>query len=169
MLTLRGKGVSGGVAIGRARLLQKKKIKITHDMVSDTEAEWRRYEAALRKTVSELELLYEWSREEIGHENAQIFSVHAMMAQDEDFNEAVRTGIGSQKSNAAYAVSTAAQQFSSAFAEMDDAYMRERAADVGDIAQRILQNLIDERQGEESARSDTRAGEGDIIIIPFIS
>ena len=163
MLTLRGKGVSGGVAIGRARLLQKKKIKITHDMVSDTEAEWRRYEAALRKTVSELELLYEWSREEIGHENAQIFSVHAMMAQDEDFNEAVRTGIVAQKSNAEYAVSTAAQQFSSAFAEMDDAYMRERAADVGDIAQRILQNLIDERQGEESARSDTRAGEGDII------
>ena len=51
MLTLRGKGVSGGVAIGRARLLQKKKIKITHDMVSDTEAEWQRYEAALRKTV----------------------------------------------------------------------------------------------------------------------
>lgn len=163
MLTLRGKGVSGGVAIGRARLLQKKKIKITHDMVSDTEAEWQRYEAALRKTVSELERLYEWSREEIGHENAQIFSVHAMMAQDEDFNEAVRTGIVAQKSNAEYAVSTAAQQFSSAFAAMDDTYMRERAADVGDIAQRILQNLIDERQGEESARSDTRAGEGDII------
>jgi len=163
MLTLRGKGVSGGVAIGRARLLHKKKIKITQDAVSDTEAEWRRYETALTKTVSELERLYEWSREEIGHENAQIFSVHAMMAQDEDFNEAVREGIVSQNNNAEYAVSMAAQQFSSAFAEMDDAYMRERAADVGDIAQRILQNLTAERQGEQAAKSDTPTGEGDII------
>ena len=163
MLTLRGKGVSGGVAIGRARLLHKKKIKITQDAVNDTEAEWRRYETALTKTVSELERLYEWSREEIGHENAQIFSVHAMMAQDEDFNEAVREGIVSQRNNAEYAVSMAAQQFSSAFAEMDDAYMRERAADVGDIAQRILQNLTAERQGEQAAKSDTPTGEGDII------
>ena len=163
MLTLRGKGVSGGVAIGRARLLHKKKIKITQDAVNDTEAEWRRYETALTKTVSELERLYEWSREEIGHENAQIFSVHAMMAQDEDFNEAVREGIVSQSNNAEYAVSMAAQQFSSAFAEMDDAYMRERAADVGDIAQRILQNLTAERQGEQVAKSDAPTGDGDII------
>ena len=163
MLTLRGKGVSGGVAIGRARLLHKKKIKITQDAVNDTEAEWRRYEAALTKTVSELERLYEWSREEIGHENAQIFSVHAMMAQDEDFNEAVREGIVSQRNNAEYAVSMVAQQFSSAFAEMDDAYMRERAADVGDIAQRILQNLTAERQGEQAAKSDAPTGDGDII------
>lgn len=163
MLTLRGKGVSGGVAIGRARLLHKKKIKITQDAVNDTEAEWRRYETALTKTVSELERLYEWSREEIGHENAQIFSVHAMMAQDEDFNEAVREGIVSQNNNAEYAVSMAAQQFSSTFAEMDDAYMRERAADVGDIAQRILQNLTAERQGEQAAKSDAPIGDGDII------
>lgn len=163
MLTLRGKGVSGGVAIGRARLLHREKMKIKQYVVSDIEAEWRRYEAALTKTVSELERLYEWSREEIGHENAQIFSVHAMMAQDEDFNDAVRTSIVGQGNNAEYAVSMAAQQFSSAFAEMDDAYMRERATDVGDIAQRILQNLTAGRQGEATDKSDTPTGEGDII------
>jgi len=163
MLTLRGKGVSGGVAIGRARLLHREKMKIKQYAVSDIEAEWRRYEAALTKTVSELERLYEWSREEIGHENAQIFSVHAMMAQDEDFNDAVRTIIVGQGNNAEYAVSMAAQQFSSAFAEMDDAYMRERATDVGDIAQRILQNLTAGRQGEATDKSDTPTGEGDII------
>ncbi len=163
MLTLQGKGVSGGVAIGRARLLHKERIEITRHLVTDTDAEWQRYEAALAKTVEELERLYEWSREEIGHENAQLFSVHAMMARDEDFNDAVRYEIMDKKSNAEYAVSQAARQFSAAFANMDDTYMRERASDVGDIAQRILMHLGVGQENADGSDSRLATGEGDII------
>ncbi|MBR2620956.1 MAG: phosphoenolpyruvate--protein phosphotransferase [Clostridia bacterium] len=163
MLTLQGKGVSGGVAIGRARLLHKERIEITRHLVTDTDTEWQRYEAALAKTVEELERLYEWSREEIGHENAQLFSVHAMMAQDEDFNDAVRYEIMDKKSNAEYAVSQAARQFSAAFANMDDTYMRERASDVGDIAQRILMHLGVGQENADESDSHLATGEGDII------
>ena len=162
MLTLRGKGVSGGVAIGRARVVRREKIKVARGVVTDIEAEWRRYEAALQATVDELERLYEWSREEIGQTSAQIFSVHAMMAQDEDFNDAVRAEIGN-KSNAEYAVSQAAKHFAATFSDMDDAYMRERASDVGDIADRILRHLL-LRNGQGGVLSESEESRaGDII------
>ncbi|MBR5798115.1 MAG: phosphoenolpyruvate--protein phosphotransferase [Clostridia bacterium] len=163
MLTLQGKGVSGGVAIGRVRLLHKQEITVTQDEIADTEAEWRRYETARDRTVSELEKLYEWSCEEIGQENARIFSVHAMIAQDEDFNQAVREGIVGRHNNAEYAVTQAARQFAAVFADMEDAYMRERASDVEDIARRMLGHLAAKSGQTEAEKPPARAGEGDII------
>ncbi len=173
MLTLHGKGVSGGVAIGRVRLMHRDSINISSETVKNPNAEWQRYEAALQETVKELERLYEWSREEIGQSNAQIFSVHAMIAQDEDFNESVRHMIMTRHSNAEYAVSEAAGQHATVFSQMDDAYMRERASDVKDIADRILRHLVskkgmasktDATAGADRKKSgDTSDSSGDII------
>ena len=162
MLTLHGKGVSGGVAIGRARLFRRQEIKIQQTRVDDPDKEWARYERALDLAVAELERLSEWSLEELGQSDAQIFGVHAMIARDEDFNETVRTLILTRRSNAEYAVNEAASQHALVFSQMDDAYMRERAGDVKDIADRILRHLV----GKDGAPDRAIAGEqamGDII------
>jgi phosphotransferase system enzyme I (PtsI) len=149
MLILQGKGVSGGVAIGRARFVRPATVDVTHTTVDDIAAEWARYEAARQKTVEELERLYEWSQEKVGRSDAQIFSVHAMMVEDEDFNEAVWQEIHN-KSNAEYAVLQAAETFSASFAAMDDPYMKERAGDVRDMAGRILRHLKPEEQTKDA-------------------
>lgn len=140
MLTLYGKGVSGGVAIGTARFLKRQMICAERRVVDDVTDEWHRFEAARQRTVDELERLYEWSRERVGQRDAQIFSVHAMMAEDEDFLTIVRHEIHS-KSNAEFAVTQAAEAMAAVFAAMDDAYMRERAGDIRDVAQRMLRHL----------------------------
>jgi len=140
-LTLQGKGASGGVVVGRARLLRHEEIKVKRDTATDPTAEWGRYEAARARTVEELERLYDQSYREIGAEQAEIFSVHAMMAEDEDFNEAVQRGIVEQQYRAEYALMRAKEQFEALFSGMEDEYMRERAGDVRDVAARILGHL----------------------------
>ena len=166
MLILHGKGVSGGVAIGRARLLSRERVLVEERTVDDPTAEWARYEAALSRTVSELEQLAAWSLAELGQGGAQLFEVHAMMAQDEDFNGTVRTLVLTHGKNAEYAVSEAGRQVAAVFSEMEDAYMRERAADVNDIAERILRHLAERGEGKSvaTARSEaTRGEQGDIV------
>jgi phosphotransferase system enzyme I (PtsI) len=115
MLILQGKGVSGGVAIGRVRLVRPAAVDVARTAVDDIAAEWARYEAARGQTIEELERLYEWSQDRVGRKDAQIFSVHAMIAEDEDFNGAVWQEIHNH-SNAEYAVLQAAEAFSASFA-----------------------------------------------------
>lgn len=164
MLIIHGKGVSGGVAIGRARLIKREEICVEARAVDDPSAEWARYEAALLRTVTELEQLSAWSMAELGEGGAQLFEVHAMMARDEDFNEAVRSVILTHRKNAEYAVNEAAGQVAAGFAAMDDAYMRERAADVRDIAARILRHLAGRGEATPSVGAgDGQGEEGDVI------
>ncbi len=141
MLTLQGKGASGGVAVGRARLLKYEEIEVNRNTVSDPLNEWERYLSARARTVEKLEKLYYDSCREIGTEQAEIFSVHAMMAQDEDFNEVVQRGIMEQQYRAEYALMQAKEQFEALFSEMEDEYMRERAGDIRDVTFRILEHL----------------------------
>ena len=148
MQILQGKGVSGGLAIGRARFIQPQPIQVTRSAVDNIDAEWARFETAREQTAEELKRLYEWSQAKVGHDNAQIFSVHAMMAEDEDLSEAVWLEIHNG-SNAEYAVSQAAEAFSASFSAMEDPYMQQRATDVLDVAQRMLRHL--QPQDRESA------------------
>ena len=164
MRIIYGKGVSGGVAIGRARIAKKEHVCVEARTVGDPATEWRRYEAALLRTVAELEQLAAWSMAELGEGGAQLFEVHAMMARDEDFNEAVRSVILEHRKNAEYAVDAAAGQIAASFAAMDDAYMRERATDVRDIAARILRHLTGRGETAPSVGGgETPGEEGDII------
>lgn len=138
VLTLQGKGASGGVVVGRARLLKYEEIKVKRDTAADPRREWERYEEARARTVEELEGMFDDSCRTLGAEQADIFRVHAMMAQDEDFNEAVRRGIIEDRYRAEYALMQAKEQFEAQFSEMEDEYMRERAGDIRDVAARIL-------------------------------
>jgi len=136
-----GKGVYSAVAMGKISLFKKQDTVIQRTSVTDTEAEKARVEAAKAAASEQLQAIYEKALKEVGETNAQIFEIHMMMLEDDDYNESIQNIIDTQKVNAEYAVSITADNFAEMFSAMDDAYMQARAADVRDISDRIIANL----------------------------
>ena len=149
-----GKGVYGAIAMGKISVFQKQDTLIQRTSVKDTEAEKARVEAAKAAAAEQLQAIYEKALKEVGETNAQIFEIHMMMLEDDDYNESIQNIIDTQKVNAEYAVSITADNFAEMFSAMDDAYMQARAADVQDISDRIIANLkgnvaVQEDSGEK--------------------
>ena len=138
-----GKGVCGAVAIGKISLYKRKNIKIEPIKVEDTQSELDRFEKAKQSALAQLEEIYNKALTEAGEDNAQIFEIHMMMIEDEDYNDAITDMISSQSFNAEYAVSSASDSFAELFSSMDDDYMQARSADVRDISDRIINCLTD--------------------------
>ena len=136
-----GKGVYGAIAVGKISIFKKQDTVIQRTSVADTEAEKARVEAAKTAASEQLQAIYEKALKEVGETNAQIFEIHMMMLEDEDYNESIQNIIDTQKVNAEYAVSVTADNFAEMFSAMDDVYMQARAADVRDISDRIIANL----------------------------
>ena len=138
MMELTGKTVCRGIAIGKIKMYSKNENQILRNKIADTEAEIRRYEDAKEKALKELEALYEKAVIEVGEDNAEIFNVHAMMLEDEDYNDSVVNIITGQQVCAEYAVATTGDNFSEMFAGMDDEYFKARSVDVKDISERLI-------------------------------
>ncbi len=136
-----GKSVFGGIAIGKIKVYQKGKQQIKRIRVEDSKREREPYEEAKQEPIRQLKGLYDKAVREVGEANAMIFEIHQMMLEDDDYNESVENIINTQKVNAEYAVGMTSDNFSQMFSAMDDEYMRERAADVKDISERILSVL----------------------------
>ena len=141
MKIFHGKSVFGGVAIGKIKVYRKGEQQIKRIRVEDTENEMKRFEQAKTEAVSQLKELHEKAVREVGEANAAIFEIHQMMLEDDDYNESVENIVKTQKVNAEYAVGITSDNLSKMFAAMDDDYMRERAADVKDISERLLSVL----------------------------
>ena len=144
MITLSGKSVFGGIAIGKIVFYKRNEIQIKRSRVEDTEQEVKRFEAAKEKAVSQLQELHDKALDDVGETNAMIFEIHQMMLEDLDYVESIVNIITSQEVNAEYAVATTADNFAAMFAAMDDAYMQGRAADVKDVSERLIQVLSDQ-------------------------
>ena len=144
MITLSGKSVFGGIAIGKIAFYKRNEIQIKRSRVEDTEQEVKRFEAAKEKAVSQLQELHDKALDDVGETNAMIFEIHQMMLEDLDYVEPIVNIITSQEVNAEYAVATTADNFAAMFAAMDDAYMQGRAADVKDVSERLIQVLSDQ-------------------------
>jgi len=154
MLTVSGKGVYGAVAVGNISIFKKEELFVKREHIEDTEAEKERFFAAKEKSLKELEEIYEKALKEVGESNAQIFEVHKIMLEDEDYNESILSIIEKQSVSAQYAVAVTGDNFSTMFKAMDDAYMQARATDVKDISNRIINNLYDKK--EENHMLDDR-------------
>lgn len=142
MITIQGKGVSKGIAKGPLYFFQRSDTTVTLKVVSDTEAEKARLAVAQEQSIRQLNALAEQCQEDAGEEMAVLFETHAMFVEDEDFVECITSLIDEKSCNAEYAVEQAGIQFAAMFAAMDNAYMQARAADIKDVAKRILNNLL---------------------------
>mgnify|MGYP004537725497 FL=1 len=158
MQVFNGKSVFGGIAIGKISVYQKKEQQVKRVKIDDPDQELARYEKAKAEGIRQLQGLYDKALKEVGEANATIFEVHQMMMEDDGYNESVENIIRSQGVNAEYAVATTGDNYAQMFSAMDDDYMRERAADVRDISERLLTIL----NGEESGCMD--ADEPKIIV-----
>ncbi len=148
MLTFRGKSAFGGIAVGRICVYQKGQQQVKRLKAADTDAEVRRFHHARELAIRQLGELYETSLKKVSEAEAAIFEVHQMMLQDQDYLESVENIIRCQEVNAEYGVAVTADNFSRMFAVMEDPYMRERAADVKDVSERLL-NVLTGASGAE--------------------
>ena len=143
-----GKSVFGGIAIGKISVYKKNEQQVKRVRTEDTKGELARYEAAKAAAVEQLQELYQKALKEVGEANAAIFEIHQMMLDDGDYNESVENIIETQKVNAEYAVAVTGDNFAQIFRAMDDDHMRERAADVKDISERVLSILNGGQKGK---------------------
>lgn len=141
MQIYQGKSVFSGIAIGKIRVYKKKERLVKRMKAENPDVEIERFEDAKKRGIAQLGVLYEKACREVGEANAAIFEVHQMMMEDGSYNDSVRNMIKSQSVNAEYAVAATGDNFARMFEAMDDDYMRERAADVNDISERLISIL----------------------------
>lgn len=158
MGTIRGTGIGDGAALGRLCWLVPAGDREAVPPAGTPAEEEARFSAASEAAQAALQALYDEARGEVGEEAARIFSVHAMIAADEDFTDLVLLRIGGGES-AENAVIGAARELADRFRAMGDEYLRERADDFGDIAARLCDLL----SGGQSVNSLPDYGEPLII------
>ncbi|MGN6713442.1 phosphoenolpyruvate--protein phosphotransferase [Anaerocolumna jejuensis] len=143
-----GKSVYSGIATGRIKILRKEVHNVVRSHIGDISSEKKRFEAAKQKAILQLKELHEKAVKEVGESSAAIFEIHQMMLEDMDYLDSIYNMIENQKVNAEYAVAVTGENFSSIFAMMDDEYMKERAADVKDVSERLI-NILDNSYNQE--------------------
>lgn len=157
-MVLEGKSVFGGIAIGRLSIYNKKENQVKREKITDVEAEITRFTDAKETAKEQLKGFYEKAVKEVGEVNAAIFEVHQMMLDDLDYVESITNMIRTQEVNAEFAVASTGDNFSKMFAAMDDDYMKERAADVKDISNRVISIL-------QNAENGSVTGEEPVILL----
>ncbi len=142
MQVIQGKSIFGGIAIGPIIFFTKEQNQVKRSKIEDTAGEIARYEAAIVTAQEQLGKLYEKALKEVGESGAQIFEVHQMMLEDDDYNDSVKNIIETQMVNAEYAVATTGDNFAEIFAAMEDEYFQARAVDMKDISERVINVLM---------------------------
>lgn len=157
MKNFTGKSACKGVAIGRAFVLTGHDNDVRKWHIDDTEKEKKRFFHAKSISISQLNDIYEKAVAGTGKENAQIFKAHILIMEDAEFVNSVINLIEEQSVNAEYAIKAVADRYEGIFASMEDSYMRERAADIRDIAGRLMENLSGQGRVSDSV-------EGQVIL-----
>jgi phosphotransferase system enzyme I (PtsI) len=137
----KGIAASKGYAIGKVFLQVNEEIVITDEKISDIEGEKAKLQKALDDSRAQLEKIKEKALTEMGAEKAQVFEAHITLLDDPEFTGAMQMEIESNSTNSMKAVQSVTDMFVSIFDAMEDAYMRERAADIKDVSKRIISNL----------------------------
>ena len=161
MQNMNGKIAFRGIAIGKIKEISKETNVVRRVKINDVQAEIERFEAARDQAAQELKELYDKAVKEVGEANAAIFEVHQMMLEDEDYLDSIHNIIEVQAVNAEFAVAATGDNFARMFAEMNDDYMKERAADVKDISERVIRILS---RKEENIHTSEEEKEKYIIV-----
>ncbi|MCI6275929.1 MAG: phosphoenolpyruvate--protein phosphotransferase [Clostridium sp.] len=143
----KGIAASKGYAIGTVVLKENDEIIITDEKITDIQGEKEKLQNALEQCRAQLTAIKEKALVEMGEEKAAVFDSHIMLLDDPEFTGAMEMEIESSNANALKAVDSVAQTFLMIFESMEDEYMRERAADIKDVANRIKLNLAGKAMG----------------------
>ena len=153
-----GKSIFNGIAIGRILFYSKNQHQVKRNKVDDAENEIARYESAKEKAIGQLQELHDKAVEEVGEANAMIFEVHAMMLEDDDYNDSIYNIIRTEGVNAEFAVAKTGDNFAVMFSEMEDEYFKTRAVDVKDISERVIAVLA-------GAEENKGLGDEPVIVV----
>ena len=137
-----GTGASPGIAMGKILLLQNQELIIEKKIINDKDAEKTKFLKALDASKDELSRIKDKALKELGEEKAAIFESHLMVLEDPELISSTENKIEAQEFNADYAFKAVTTEFISIFEAMDNEYMRERAADIKDVSQRVLRHLL---------------------------
>jgi phosphoenolpyruvate-protein phosphotransferase (PTS system enzyme I) len=141
--TYKGYGVSPGIAIGRAVIIERREASVFRVPIreEDVASEVNRFMESLEKTRDQLIELKQKVSRSMGDEYASIFEAHAMIVRDPSFADKVVQKIESEQVNAEWALSEVQEELQARFQSFDDEYLRERVVDVKDVADRVQTNL----------------------------
>ncbi|USG65926.1 phosphoenolpyruvate--protein phosphotransferase [Brevibacillus ruminantium] len=155
-MIIQGIAAAPGIVIGRALVKKNDQLRYERRTVGETEsaAEVGRFQRSVQASLQELEAIQEKTRLGIGEEEAKIFEAHQLFLQDPDFIGSIEEKIRGEGVNAEAALEEVRDQFVLLFESMENEYMRERAADLRDVSQRVLRNLLGVKEDAESGFSD---------------
>ena len=147
MQVFSGKSINKKITIGKIHFYSKKETVVKREKIENPEQELERLKAAIDISKQQLQRLYDKALKEVGETEAAIFEVHMMMLDDDDYGDSIRNIVENQKMCVEYAVAVTGDNFSQMFADMDDEYMKARAADVKDISERLVNVLSGSQDG----------------------
>lgn len=143
MTVFNGKSIYGAIVSGNVCILKKPSLCCSRIHVEDTQGEINRFHEAKFIADNQLQEIYDRTLEKIGELNAQIFGIHMMMLQDEDYCGSIERIITEEGVNAEYAVARTSDRFATMLEQMDNEYMQARSADVRDVSNRLISILTD--------------------------
>lgn len=168
MIKLLGKSICAGVAQGRLHCYHRVGAAAAKCIGADPELEKSRLAEAQAKAKAQLEALAERCRREVGDGAAQVFAIHAMLLEDEDYVQHIVDLLHGEQCCAEYAVQQTGKAFSSLFEVMDDPYMRERGADVLDVTWRLLRSLAGVGHGGADPEGPAILAADDLNLSEFV-
>jgi phosphoenolpyruvate-protein phosphotransferase (PTS system enzyme I) len=142
MTFLHGIAASNGIAIAKAYRLVEPDLSFEQKKVEDSAAEVARFRSAMEKAKSELEVIRDSAQVELGADKAAIFEAHLLVLSDPELNNPIEDKIKSENVNAEAALKETTDMFVMMFEQMDNEYMKERAADIRDVTKRVLSHLL---------------------------
>ncbi|WP_078379739.1 phosphoenolpyruvate--protein phosphotransferase [Sutcliffiella halmapala] len=140
--TIQGIPASSGIAIAKAYRLENPELTVEKRTIENAEAEVGRFEKAVEISKTELEKIKDHANRELGADKAEIFSAHILVLSDPELIKPIADKIKNENVNAEYALDEIAGMFITMFEQMDNEYMKERAADIRDVTKRVLAHLL---------------------------
>lgn len=154
MTNIKGIGASSGIAIAKAYKLEMPDLTVSRDTVEDTAAEITKLYEHKAAVEEEIKTIKEAASKNLSEEEAAVFDAHLMMLNDPEFAGQIEAKIKDEKLNAAAALEDVANMMIAMFSSMDDAYFKERAADVKDVSTRWKAHLLGKKLPNPSLISE---------------
>ena len=139
-----GKVIADGIVCGEISIYERNKSKVQKEKRKNYRQEIEKIRTAKKRSLKQLQKLYDKAVLQAGEKDAEIFHVHQMLLEDKGYTYRIETLIREEGVNAEYAVKTVGDNLYQHFFNMDNIYLKERAHDIKDVSARLIRNMSDE-------------------------